>query len=113
MTRILILLVLALGLSPLPSAKAACFADRRVVAVNIGYVDGSRGPDGGYAVYFQLDDSPSRWWALNNGYNLNDEGRGPALHKTLLMAMASGYKIRAYDNYGYTCDDIDVIHMYR
>jgi hypothetical protein len=114
MKRILILFVLALGLSPLLSAQAQqmCFQDRRVVSVNIGYVVGDAGADGGYAVYFKLDNT-NRWWPLNNGYNLNDEGRGPGLHKMLMTAMAGGFRIRAYDHYYPYCDDVDQIEMYR
>lgn len=115
MKRKVLLFVLALGLSPLFAAQAAqkCFEDRRVVAVNIGYVNGDRGPDGGYALYFQLDNNSNRWWAVNNGYNLNDAGVGPALHKMLMTAMAGGFKIRAYDHYYPYCDDVDQIEVYR
>lgn len=114
MKRILILFVLVLGMAPLFAVQAQqmCFADRRVLAVNIGYVNGDRGPDGGYAVYFRLDDS-NRWWSLNNGYNLNDEGRGPALYKMLMTAMAGGYKVTAIDHYYPYCDDVDQIDMHR
>ena len=115
MKRILLLGALALGVSPVFAVQAAqmCFENRRVTAVNIGYVNGSKGPDGGYAVYFRLDDNANRWWPLNGAYNLNDTGRGPALHQTLKVAMAGNFRIRAYDHYGTMCDDVDEIEIYR
>jgi hypothetical protein len=114
MKRIVLLFVLALGLWPLFSAQAQqmCFQDRRVVAVNIGYVNGDMGPDGGDAVYFRLDTNPNRWYALNYSYNL-DWARGQALYKMLMTAMAGGYRIRAYDHDYPYCDDVDQIEIYR
>ncbi len=114
MKRIVLLVVLALGLSPLPSAKAQqmCFQDRRVAAVNIGYVNGDMGPDGGDAVYFRLVENPNRWYALNKSYNL-DWNHGEALYKMLMTAMAGGFRIRAYDHFYPYCDDIDQIEIYR
>jgi hypothetical protein len=112
MKRILLLLVLAVGLTPLFSARAdMCFQDRRVTSVKIGYVDTGLGPDGGYAVFFKLDNG--RQYSLHNYYNLNDVGRGPALHKTLVTAMAGGFRIRAYDHHWPYCDDVDEIEIYR
>jgi hypothetical protein len=92
------------------AAQAAmqCFADRRVVQVSTGYVEGSLGADGGDAVYFKLDNG--KMYPLNNGFNL-DWPRGQALHRTLLLAMTARYRVTGYDHYGYggTCDDIDEI----
>lgn len=115
MKRIVLLFVLAIGFSPLFAAHAGqmCFQDRRVTSVNIGWVEGNLGADGGYAVYFKVDNNANRWWSLHNYYNLNDEGRGPALYKMLMTAMAGGFKIRAYDHYWPYCDDVDQIEMYR
>ena len=115
MKRIMLLVVLALGMSPLFAAKAQqmCFQDRRVLAVNIGYVNAEMGPDGGNAVYFRLDNNANRWWPLNNVYNLNDGGKGEGLYKMLMTAMAGGFKIRAYDHYYPYCDDVDQIEIYR
>jgi hypothetical protein len=113
MKRLPILFVLALGLSPMLSANAQqmCFENRRVSSIKIGYVDTGLGPDGGYAVFFKLDNN--REYSLHNYYNLNDPGRGPALHKTLLTAFAGGFKVRAYDHHYPYCDDVDQIDMYR
>jgi len=114
MKRIALLLVLALGSWPLFSAHAQrmCFEGFRVAAVNIGYVNGDMGPDGGDAVYFRLDNSVDYWYPLNKAYNL-DWPRGQALYKQLMTAMAGGYRIRAYDHYHPYCDDIDQIEIYR
>jgi hypothetical protein len=113
MKRIVLLFVLALGFSPLFAAKAQqmCFQNQRVLSVKIGYVDMGLGPDGGYAVFFKLDNNV--WRQLNGGFNLNDAGRGPGLYKMLLTAMAGGYRIRAYDHYWPYCDDVDEIEIYR
>ena len=113
MKRIMLLVVLALGMSPLFAAKAQqmCFEDRKVLSVKIGYVALPMGSDGGNAVYFKLDNNA--WRPLNNTYNLNDGGKGEGLYKMLMTAMAGGFKIRAYDHYYPYCDDVDEIEIYR
>ncbi len=113
MKRIVLLVVLALGLAPLFASQAQrmCFQDRRVKEVKIGYVDvWGKGPDGGDAVYFTLDNGAL--FPLNASYNL-DWARGQALYKLLMTAMAGQYKVRGYDHFGTSCDDIDELHIYR
>jgi hypothetical protein len=94
------------------SAGMLCFENRRVTAVNTGYVDAWFGADGGDAIYFTLDDGKT--FPMNYGFNL-DWPRGQALHRVLLMALAGGYRVTGYDHYGYggTCDDIDEIKIVR
>jgi hypothetical protein len=113
MKRIALLLVLALGSWPLFSAHAQrmCFAGFRVAAVNIGYVNGDMGPDGGDAVYFRLDNS---WTIGTHSTRLQ-----PRLAARAGLVQAAddgdggGYRIRAYDHYHPFCDDIDQIEIYR
>ncbi|MCC8362224.1 hypothetical protein LK996_03940 [Lysobacter sp. A6] len=101
-------LACALATPGLALAGMECFTDRKVTAVNIGYVDMPFGADGGDAVYFTLDNGNT--YPLNTGFNL-DWPRGQALHRTLLAAMTQRFKVTGYDHYGYggTCDDIDEI----
>ena len=105
-------LVAALAMLPVVSAKAdrLCFSDRRVTQIYTGYVQGGMGADGGDAVYFTLDNGLT--YALDRSYNL-DWPRGQALHKTLLTAMAGGYRIHGRDHYGGECSDVQEIMIKR
>ena len=87
-------------------AGEKCFGSRKVVRVATGYVDGSKGPDSGDAVYFTLDNGAV--FPLNTSYNL-DHAKGQALHHVLMTAMAGRYYVAGFDHHGTMCDDIDEI----
>jgi hypothetical protein len=93
------------------AGSARCFDHQGVVQINAGYVEiYGLGPDGGDAVYFKLENGQT--FPLAAQYNL-DWARGQALHKMLMTALTSGYKITGYDHSGTLCDDIDEIAIHR
>ena len=93
-----------------PALALECFTNRRIVAVNTGWVaaEGRIGPDGGDAVVISLDNG--RLYPMNQYYNL-DHPRGQALHRVALMALVQRLTVTGHDHFGYNCEAIDEISV--
>jgi hypothetical protein len=105
-------IAVALCLSPVTDALAnskQCFSEQKIVWISAGHVALSKGPDGGDAVYFKLENGAT--YPLAGTYNL-DWPRGQALHRTLLAALSGRFRISGYDHNGTMCDDIDEIYIH-
>jgi hypothetical protein len=87
-----------------------CFSNQKVTSVGTGFVELTKGADGGDAVYFTLANGST--YPLNGSFNL-DWRRGEALHRVLMTALVGGHPITGHDHYGTKCDDIDEIWISR
>src|SRR5262245_44647952 len=88
--------LLALGAwGPAKATPTQCFLMETVTWVGQGYVDHAYGPDVGNAIYFTIGNG--KVYPIRRNFNFNDPP-GNGHHRTLLLAMAAGYKLTGYDN---------------